>query len=339
MDISITRPVLSSSVCTDLGLLGQSAAFIAVMRTIERVACHDATVLIQGETGTGKENAARAIHYLSERRNYPFVPINCGAIPENLLESELFGYEKGAFTDAKTSKSGLIGYADGGTLFLDEVDSLSLKGQTVLLRFIQDQTYRPIGGAQKTANIRIIAATNRNLLKRVEAAEFREDLFYRLSLLSLNMPPLRERLGDPELLAQHFIELGSKRFRVTPKQLHSSTLAWFNQYRWPGNIRELENLIYREILLSDGDVLCIKSTVPVAENADLNALSELQLNGMFAVKYKIAKKHALDEFEKHYIKQLLEHARGNISEAARISGKERRNLGRLIKKHGIIITQ
>ncbi len=330
-DSALSQPAVSTEVPN---LLGNSLAFKETSRVIVRVASCDATALVQGETGTGKELAARSMHYLSERRGYPFVPVNCGAIPESLFESEFFGYAKGAFTDAKVSKPGFVAHAEGGTLFLDEVECLSPKGQAVLLRFIQDQSYRPLGGNFQTANVRVIAASNRDLLKMAQAGEFRLDLYYRLALLMLTMPPLRERVGDAELLANHFIGVGSKRFRVPTRTIHPSTLEWFGRYHWPGNIRELENLVYREILLSDTNETLIKVVQP-GEGTDMcpapNRSKEIWEN----LPYRQAKRIALNEFESRYLKGLLAQVNGNISAAARLAGKERRCFGRLMKKNGI----
>lgn len=312
-------------------LLGVSPAFKETSRIIARIASCDATALVQGETGTGKELAARSVHYQSIRRDYPFVPVNCGAIPENLFESEFFGYARGAFTDAKVSKPGFVALAEGGTLFLDEVECLSPKGQAVLLRFIQDQSYCPLGGSLHIANVRVIAASNRDLLKMAQAGEFRADLYYRLALLTLTMPPLRERIGDAELLAKHFIGVGSSRFRVPAKTIHPSTLEWFGRYHWPGNIRELENLVYREILLSETDEILIKAGQQEEPCRPSDRGMEIWMN----MPYRQAKELALNEFESRYLKDVLAQVNGNISAAARLAGKERRCFGRLMKKNGI----
>ena len=331
---------LSTSHClgfsnTATDFLGASPAFQTANVVIERIANCDATTLVLGETGTGKELAARAIHYLSARREYAFVPVNCGAIPENLFESEFFGHTKGAFTDAKGARPGLVVHADGGTLFLDEVECLSPKGQVVLLRFLQDQSYLPVGGRMQTANVRIVAASNRDLFQMVQAGEFRADLYYRLALLKLTLPPLRERTGDPELLARHFIEVGSKRFRVPTKGLHCSALEWFNSYQWPGNIRELENLIFREMLLSDNDEICIQSTPWSEMQIDRRGKSDRRQGSWLDMPYQSAKQLALRDFEQRYLNNSLTQTKGNISAAARLAGKERRSFARLIKKHGI----
>lgn len=315
--------------------LGTSPAFLATTRAIGRIAACDAAVLIQGETGTGKELAARAVHYLSSRCSYPFIPVNCGAIPESLFESELFGYARGAFTDAKNAKPGLVVHAEGGTLFLDEIECISPRGQVALLRFLQDQSYRPIGGRMQTANLRIVVASNRDLLQMSQAGEFRSDLYYRLALLTLKMPPLRERTGDPELLARHFIAVGSKQYRVSPKIIHPCTLDWFNKYYWPGNVRELENLIYREMLLSETLEIRIGTDQPGELSENRRQKIDRRHSTWLKTSFQRAKNLAIKDFEQQYLNSLLAQARGNVSAAARMAGKERRSFGRLLQKNGI----
>jgi DNA-binding NtrC family response regulator len=309
-------------------MIGRSEAFRTVQALIDKMGPFDAPVLIEGETGTGKELAARAIHYRGARRERPFVPVNCGALLDQLIENELFGHRRGAFTDARDDQPGLVELARAGTLFLDEIDTLTPKGQVTLLRFLQDQQFRPLGGRrEQQADVRIIAASNRNLERQVEAGEFRLDLLYRLKLLYLTLPPLRERHGDVALLAEHFIHVGSARFCRQAIPLDGATLAWFERYRWPGNIRELENLILREFLLADGAQISIPApTVGLAAGPAHNGA---HLN------YRLAKNQAITEFESRFLTCLSEQANGNVSAAARISGTERRHLGRLFKKYQI----
>lgn len=325
-----TRHIIESS------LIGASPAFVMATRAIQRIAAHDATTLVHGETGTGKELAARAIHYLSARGNRSFVPVNCGAIPESLIESELFGYDKGAFTDAKTAKPGLVSLAQGGTLFLDEIECLSPKGQVVLLRFLQDHTFRPLGGKSQSADLRVLAATNRDLMQMVQAGEFRLDLYYRLTLLTLVMPPLREREGDPELLASHFLELASERYKVAVKKIHPKTREWFGRYSWPGNVRELENMVYREVLLSEGDTICIDRE-PISEDGGGSHCPAMDRRrpAWLGLPYQRAKAQAVLDFDQSYLSGLLAQARGNVAAAARLAGKERRTFDRLLQKSGI----
>ena len=312
-------------------MIGQSPAFRETVRLVARMAVCDAPVLIEGETGTGKELATRGIHYQSARKDRPFIPVNCGAIPDSLIESELFGHRKGAFTDAKENQPGLVTLAEGGSLFLDEVEALSAKGQVTLLRFLQDQEFRPLGARNmEQGNVRVLAATNASLSVMAEQGLFRADLLYRLRILCLELAPLRERKGDVEHLATWFLDACDKRFGLAAKTLHPDSLAWMEQYHWPGNIRELENLLYREYLLSDGPVMQIEPpkgmnlTSPARRSAPSSALTFHQ-----------AKARAVESFEKSYLSSLLYQAGGNISLAAKLAGKERRSLGKLLKKYGL----
>lgn len=310
-------------------MIGQSAAFRFVQALIDKIAAFDAPVLIEGETGTGKEVAARAIHYRGARRDRPFVPVNCGALLDQLIENELFGHRRGAFTDARDNQPGLVELARGGTLFLDEIDTLTPKGQVTLLRFLQDQQFRPLGGhREQQADVRIIAASNRSLERQVDAGEFRLDLLYRLKLLYLTLPPLRERYGDIHLLAEHFVGVASARFHKPAIPLAAATLSWFERYHWPGNIRELENFILREFLLADGAEISIPP--PPAGLAAGPSHDSAPLN------YRLAKNQAITEFESRFLRRLIEQANGNVSAAARICGTERRYLGRLLKKYQIL---
>jgi DNA-binding NtrC family response regulator len=315
-----------------LNLIGESDAFGRAVGLIEKIAACDATTLVQGETGTGKELAARAIHYLGARAEFPFIPVNCGAIPDTLIENELFGHRRGAFTDAREEQRGLVAQADGGTLFLDEVDALSPKGQVTLLRFLQDLHYRPVGGQrEERADVRVIAATNVNLGELARNGRFRLDLLYRLNVLSMPVPALRERIGDAELLAEHFIRIYSARYGRPVKPLHPDTRRWMRTYRWPGNVRELENLVHRAYLLSSGAEIKIDAA-PAAV-----ASEEIQLQDAQAVAFDFnrAKALAIAQFEREFLSRALAETGGNVSLAARRCGKERRSFGRLLKKHGI----
>jgi DNA-binding NtrC family response regulator len=306
-------------------MIGVSEAFRATERLIDKMAVYDASVLIEGETGTGKELAARAIHYRGGRRDGPFVPVNCGALPDSLIESELFGHRRGAFTDACIDQAGIVALAHAGTLFLDEVDALTPKAQVTLLRFLQDQRYRPIGAPRhKQADVRIIAASNHSLDELVAAKRFRMDLLYRLKLMQLQLPPLRERKGDAEVLSRHFVQLGAARFGCVARPLATETLAWFERYAWPGNVRELEHLVYHGLLLCDGPA------ISVAPPASLAAVAPGSRNHRG---YRHAKQQAIADFEHAYLVGLIDEARGNVSVAARLARTERRHLGRLLKKH------
>lgn len=316
-----------------MNMIGNSPAFREMIRLIGKIANCDAPVLIEGETGTGKELAARAIHYLGSRNGLPFIPVNCGAIPDSLIENELFGHHKGAFTDAKEFQCGLIAQAQGGTLFLDEVDALSAKGQVTLLRFLQDQQYRPLGGKQQhSADVRIIAATNASLPTLIGDGAFRPDLLFRLKILSLELPPLRERHGDAELLAKHYLGLYSKKYGVPEKTLHPEALAWVNRYAWPGNVRELENMIHREFLLAEGPVICIACE---GSQVERRKRPDRRNHELFDADFNSAKAKVLTDFERQFLAMVLSKTKGNVSQAAKMVGKERRALGKLLKKHGI----
>ena len=307
-------------------IVGASPAFVAMLERLQRVARSDAPVLIEGETGCGKELAARSIHYGGLRRAGPFVPVNCGALPDHLLEAELFGHERGAFTDAKTARRGLVAEADGGTLFLDEIDALSAKAQITLLRFLQDQRYRPLGSSRElTTRVRVVAAGNQPLEERVRAGLFRTDLLYRLEILHLQLPPLRERIGDARLLAQHFNALYSVKYRVAPRAFDAATLAWLDGHRWPGNVRELENWVQRQLLKGEGPAPGALRPLSIRPAAAAPGL----------IDFRRAKAEAVRRFECDYVAQVMKQAEGNVTRAAHLAGKERRAFGKLLKKHGI----
>ncbi|NKE69598.1 sigma-54-dependent Fis family transcriptional regulator [Nitrospiraceae bacterium HYJII51-Mn-bac16s-1-B09] len=311
-------------------LIGESDPFVKALRQISLLARCDATVLLSGETGTGKELAARAIHYLSARAGGPFIPVNCSALPETLLENELFGHTKGAYTDASLPQRGLIAEAESGTLFLDEIDGLSLTAQAKILRFLQEGEYRPLGGRQPLqADVRIVAATNANLVEKVKAGTFREDLYFRLYILSLSLPPLRERSEDIPLLAKYFLKKYCRRFRSDYKILSPAALMKLSSYAWPGNVRELEAVIQRAIVHSPVSLIQAEEIdLPHAENPPRRGYP-----------FRTLKRRAIDTFEKSYLSQLLMTHRGNISRAAKEAGKDRRAFRRLMEKHGLIRQQ
>ena len=318
----------SDNAFAQLNLFGESPAFRDALRVIERIAAVDATVLVQGETGTGKELAARALHYLSPRRDFPFIPVNCGALPDNLLESELFGHERGAFTDAKRANRGLVAEAEGGTLFLDEVEAMTPRAQVVLLRFLQDHKYRPVGGRNMSrVDLRIVASSNVDLDELVRRNEFRRDLLFRFGILTVTMPPLRHRGRDVVLLAEHFLERFAIQYERPARRLHVESMAWLLSHDWPGNVRELENLMLREFLLAEGDVIRIEA----ARHKAADAAGDVAADETF----KSAKARAIAQFEKSYLRRLLTETCGNISMAARISRKDRSTLNKLVKKHGL----
>jgi DNA-binding NtrC family response regulator len=313
----------------DIGLkhiIGESPQFLDKIRCIPRFAQCDATVLISGESGTGKEVFARAIHYLSSRGGQPFLPINCGALPENLVESEIFGHKRGAFTGAASDQKGLIREADGGTLFLDEVDCLTPQAQVKLLRFLQDGEYRRVGSHQiLRANIRVIAAANADFNEIIRSGKFREDLFYRLNVLTLTLPPLRERPGDIFLLTHDFLEKQAAITKTRPKILSLAALNRLLSHSWPGNVRELQNLLMRAIVLSDQEVI---------EASDLNlpdkeSLSEDQ-------SFQTMKSRVVWQFEHDFLVTALRTNHGNISRAAHAARKNRRAFWELLRKHNLV---
>lgn len=319
-----------------LKLHGNSKIFLDVLRLIKKLAKYDATVLVEGETGTGKENAARALHYLGTRQNNAFIPINCGSIPDSLFESELFGYEKGAFTDAKKKQAGLIALAHNGTLFLDEVDSLSPKAQVSMLRFLQTGEYRPIGGgAIQRSQVRVIAATNADLSKLVAAKKFREDLYYRLNVLRIRMPALRDRRSDIRVICEHLLQQYVGQYGTGPTKLHPDLLRHVESNNWSGNIRELENTLLREFLLSSGDSVSLCSIPDSTDDHQVPDFSRDSLASNEVQSFQKAKAVAIKNFENRYLEQILTVTEGNVSEAARLAGKERRSIGKLIKKHNI----
>jgi len=311
-------------------LVGRSPAFLEVLELTKRFSGCDATVLVQGETGTGKELVARAIHYLGARRNFPFIPVNCGALPDSLVESELFGHARGAFTDARQAKRGLIAEAQGGTLFLDEIEVLTPKAQATLLRFLQDLEYRPVGGAVvRDANVRIIAASNANLEELAKENRFRKDLLFRLNVLAVELPPLRKRGRDVILLAERFLRRLERQYRKPPKSIHPDAIVRLLDHEWPGNVRELENLIHRDFLMTDGPIVYL-SRLALPGRIPREGPKQLTES-----RFQEAKADAIAQFERAYIVELLSRTRGNISQAARISGKERSRLGKLVKKYGL----
>ncbi len=317
-------------------MLGQSRAIQATRAQLRRYAGCDVQVLIEGETGTGKELAAREIHYDSARRDHPFVPVNCGAIPDSLIENELFGHGRGAFTDAKAAQPGLIDHARGGTLFLDEVDALSDKGQVTLLRFLQDSEYRPVGGgATRVSDARIIAATNASLERQVAAGRFRRDLHYRLNALYLRLPPLRERENDVALLARHFIQAVAQRLHGPPKHWGSDAIEALAAYAWPGNVRELDNIVLRAYMASEGTEISLADLIAAEPAFTGTASLPRRRANEPDLGFSAAKFNAIRKFEHDYLTQLMRQACGNISAAARLSGTERRQLGKLLLKHGI----
>lgn len=305
-------------------IVGESPLFLAEVEKLHKVAACDVSVLISGETGTGKEVFAKAIHRLSQRGDKVFIAVNCGAIPMELVENELFGHERGAYTGASSSQHGLIREASGGTLFLDEIDSLPLMAQVKLLRLLQEKEYRPLGSAKTLkADVRIISASSVNLKKAIIAGKLRQDLYYRLNVVSITLPPLRQRQQDIVPLARHFLIKYAGEFNRPAKQFSAEALLKLTSYDWPGNVRELEHTIERAVVLSNQDVI-----------QDYNvglAGSEAAVQEPF----QKAKARMISQFEKDYIRNLLLVHDGNITRAANTAKKDRRAFVHLIRKHKI----
>jgi two-component system response regulator GlrR len=321
-DINLTDPGFKK-------VVGQSPVFLDQLRRIPMIAKCDSNVLIAGETGTGKELYARAIHYRSSRVGKPFMPINCGAIPAELVENELFGHERGAYTSAASIQSGLIEEANGGTLFLDEIDCLPVFAQVKLLRFLQEKEYRPLGSTKiRRADVRIIAASNLNLEEAVAQGRVRQDLYYRLNIISLILPPLRERREDIPLLARHFLARYGAELNKEISELSEEAMQLLMGHNWPGNVRELEHVIERAIVLCEGSVLETRDFVisRAAGNGGQQSLQE-------------AKAKEIARFERDYIHGLLSACKGNITRAAQVAKKNRRAFWQLIQKHDIDVAR
>jgi DNA-binding NtrC family response regulator len=307
-------------------LVGRDPRFVRVLEKIPLLARTDGPALISGETGTGKELCARAIHHLSRRSHHPFIPVDCGAVPDHLFENELFGHARGAFTDARDDQRGLIAMAEQGTLFLDEIDSLSLPAQAKLLRFLQERTYKPLGAERFVkANVSVIAATNRELEPRVRDGQLRADLFFRLNVLRIEVPPLRERRGDIPLLARHFVEVLGAQAPGPRPILSAAAAGLLERYDWPGNVRELHGVIQAAVVFArSARILPGDLGLPRAAPATPRAGG-----------FRQARARAIEAFERLYVEDLLRKHRGNITRAALEAGKERRSLGRLVKKYRI----
>jgi two-component system response regulator GlrR len=309
-------------------MVGKDPAFTRVLRQIAVFAASGAPVFLTGETGTGKELCARVIHLLSKRRNGPFIPVDCGAVPEHLFENELFGHTRGAFTDARADQKGLVALAHGGTLFIDEVDSLSPAAQVKLLRLVQENNYRPLGSESfRDANVRVITATNNNLAALAHKGQFRTDLFFRINVLCVELPALRERRGDIHLLARHFAERICQGADIPAKVLSSAAIGKLESHEWPGNVRELFNVIQRAVLSAPG--------CEIGEE-DVEFMSLFKCAMVPATAFRHAKAQVVKNFEREYVQRMLTKHEGNITRAAMEAGKDRRAFGRLVKKYGLL---
>jgi DNA-binding NtrC family response regulator len=306
-------------------IIGNSPAMVSVKSLLSRVAGSPAsTVLLTGETGTGKDLAAKAVHYSSDRAGRAFVNITCSALPEQLLESELFGHERGAFTDARQQKRGLFETADGGTLFLDEIGEMTPALQAKLLRFLEDKTFKRVGGlADVRVDVRVIAATNRDLEEEVKGGKFREDLFYRLQVMPIALPSLRARDGDIQLLANYYIDRFNTEFRKRVRGLSPAAIELLEQYRWPGNVRELRNAIERAMLLTDHEWL---------EPADFGTLTRAINPAQFRLPPEGV---SLEEVERQLVEQALERSGGNQTKAAQLLGINRDQVRYRMEKFGL----
>ena len=306
-------------------LVGTSPAFLREIAKLGPMAGCDAGVLILGETGTGKELFAQAIHYTSARASRPWVAVNCGSLPPELIEDELFGHVKGAYTHAHVNRLGLVHEAQGGTLFLDDVDCLPLSAQSKLLRFLQEREYRPVGSNQvRRADVRVIAASNRDLGELTVSGAFRKDLYYRLNILTLSLPALRDRREDIPELAVLFLRQFAAKHERPVRALSPQTLQRLLAHDWPGNVRELQHLIERAVLFATGPMLLI-------EDIDITGTAERAPDESF----RAAKANVVRQFERSYIEQVLANAAGNITRAARAAKKNRRAFFALVRKHGI----
>ncbi|MGB4703550.1 MAG: sigma-54 dependent transcriptional regulator [Candidatus Saccharicenans sp.] len=311
-------------------MIGKSRLMQEIYLLIEKVASTDSTVLITGESGTGKEMAARAIHNLSRRKDKPFVTINCAALPENLLESELFGHVKGAFTGAISDKKGMFEVAHKGTLFLDEIAEMPPWTQVKLLRALQEKKIRRVGGTEEIpVDVRVIAATNQDLKKRIEEGKFREDLYYRLNVISFEMPPLRSRVEDIPLLTQHFLQKHCQQMGKKVKRLAPEVVGIFEQYPWPGNIRELENVIERIVAIEDRETITPACLPPEMLGMVKREEKMVELGPGFDLN-----RH-LDDLAKKYIIKALEKSGGRMKKAAPLLGVSYRTLRYLIDKYDL----
>ena len=314
-------------------IIGSSPSIVSIIKMIDQVAGSTATILISGESGTGKELAARAVHYHSNRKNKPFITVNCTAMPEQIIESELFGHVKGSFTGAWKDKRGIVEEADQGTLFLDEIGDLNMAMQAKLLRLLQEGEYKPVGGlTTKQADIRFVVATNQDLKKLIEVKQFREDLYYRLNVINLHLPSLRDRKEDIPILAHHFLKkfnsLNDKKISTIDPEAISALMS----KSWPGNIRELENCIERGTILCRSDTIKTSDILPQEPVAHTSPLFD---HNIYTLPFKEAKEIVTKAFHNKYINWILQQNKGNISKAAEQAELQRQYLHRLIKEENI----
>ena len=321
--------LLKQKVTSAYELIGQSKTILELKEMIRIVAPTNAWILIMGENGTGKELVARSIHYQSKRAKRPFIEVNCAAIPEELIESELFGHEKGSFTGATAKKRGKFELAHEGTLFLDEVADMSLKAQAKILRILQEKKFERVGGSKFIdTDVRVLAATNKDLEKEMEAERFRQDLYYRLNVIPLTIAPLRERKEDIPILAAQFVSDFCRKEGIEPKAIAPDAIDVFMEHNWPGNVRELKNIVERLVIMTQGDTIRADDIPPLSkEEQPGEAMDTLFMHNSF--------RKAKMEFEKKFIMRKLQENEGNISKTADSIGLERSNLHRKIKTHSL----
>lgn len=310
-------------------IIGENPRMLKVYDLVRKVCNSDTTILIRGETGTGKELIAKAIHFNSQRKDNAFIAVNCAAISEHLMESELFGHEKGAFTDAYRQRIGKIEAANKGTLFLDEIGDMSFKLQAKLLRFLQDKSFERVGSnVVLTSDVRAIAATNKDLLQMIQDGKFREDLYYRINVVCIDLPPLRKRLDDLPLLVEHFIKIVNIKFNKTIKGFSEEAMKLLKEYSWPGNVRELENLINLLALTLEKDII---------GEEEISSYLKIQEVSIAGIQYSldIPLREAREEFEKKYLIELLRKCSGNIKLVSQKSKMDRKAIFTKMEKHGL----
>ncbi|MBL9039145.1 MAG: sigma-54-dependent Fis family transcriptional regulator [Archangium sp.] len=316
-------------------LVGQSQQMRAVFKLVETVSYSTATVLIQGESGTGKELVARAIHYRSPRKEKPFIAVNCSALTDTLLESELFGHMKGSFTGATANKKGLFEAADGGTIFLDEIGDIPATTQVRLLRVLQEGEVKRVGSNDTLkVDVRVIAATNVDLARAKELGKFREDLFYRLNVITVQLPPLRDRPEDIPLLSHHFLKIYAEKIGKRVHTITAGAMELLTTARWVGNVRELENCMERAVVLAGGELVDVDD-LPNEVRSTRRGNGEVEVFSLAHLPYAQAKKLALRAFERRYLSALLERSNGNVSSASRAAGVDRSNFRRLLKQYEV----
>ena len=328
----ILKQRLTSSLSTEI--IGESDQIKSVLSLVDKVASTDATVLLTGQSGTGKELVARTIHQQSHRRDKPFITMNCAAIPNDLVESELFGHEKGAFTGATVQRQGKFETANGGTLFLDEIADMSLETQAKILRVLEDKTITRLGGKDviKT-DVRLVSATNKNLVKEIESNNFREDLYYRIKVVEIKLPSLQERKSDIPLLVDHFIKMFADKHQKSVRGFKSAAIQSLIRYNWPGNVRQLLHVVEQCIVLSDSDYIKIEH-IPNEITDSLETVSAPLLDSSFS--FTKAKKEAIQKFESNIIENALQRTNGNITQAATLLKIKRQFLQQKINQLGIL---